>query len=273
MRALQKWKVDLLGSEFLVYTDHKTLLNFDRQKDMSRRKLCWMEELSIYDCRFVSVKGEDNTVADALSRMLYNCVEKMEIYNAEEDAKYPLSYRMEDTVMVFAPKKKPVMCTMVSALVDAAPRGCFKITMDEDLLQHVKSSYKTDTWCEKLMSASKSLPNIQNNNGLWCIGNRLIVPEDSGLREIIYRSVHDNLGHFGFHKCYDNICNSYFWPNMHKDLEEKYIPGCSDCQRNKSNTTKPVGPLHPLRIPDGWCESIAMDFIGPYLKMENQIVY
>ena len=35
MRALRKWKVDLLGSEFFVYTDHKTLLNFDRQKDMS----------------------------------------------------------------------------------------------------------------------------------------------------------------------------------------------------------------------------------------------
>jgi len=36
MRALRKWKVNLLGSEFFVYTNHKTLLNFDRQKDMSR---------------------------------------------------------------------------------------------------------------------------------------------------------------------------------------------------------------------------------------------
>ena len=29
--ALRKWKVDLMGSEFLVYTDHKTLLNFNTQ--------------------------------------------------------------------------------------------------------------------------------------------------------------------------------------------------------------------------------------------------
>jgi len=35
MCALRKWKVDLLGSDFLMYTDHKTLLNFDRQKNMS----------------------------------------------------------------------------------------------------------------------------------------------------------------------------------------------------------------------------------------------
>lgn len=186
------------------------LLNFDRQKDMSTWQLCWMEELSIYDCQFVYVKGEDNMVADALSRLPYNCVEKKEIWNAEEDAKYPLAYHIEDTVTVFAPRTKPVMCTMVAALVDAAPKDCLKITIDDDILKHVKASYITDPWCEKLVSASKGLPNIQNNIGLWYIGNRLIVPKESGLREIIYRSVHDNLGHFGFYKCYDNICDSYF---------------------------------------------------------------
>jgi hypothetical protein len=56
---------------------------------------------------------------------------------------------------------------------------------------------------------------------------------------------------------------------MRKDLEEKYIPGCQDCQRNKSPTTKPVGPLHPLKVPDGRCESIAMDFIGPLPEDEG----
>jgi hypothetical protein len=35
------------------------------------------------------------------------------------------------------------------------------------------------------------------------------------------------------------------------------------CQRNKSRTTKPVGPLHPLPIPDGRGDSITIDFIGP----------
>jgi len=50
---------------------------------------------------------------------------------------------------------------------------------------------------------------------------------------------------------------------MCKDLEEKYIPGCQECQQNKASTMKPVGPLHLLKVPDGRCESIAMDFIGP----------
>ena len=67
LHMLQKWKVDLLGSKFLVYTDHKTLLNFNTQRELSRRQARWMEEHAIYDCKFVYVKGEDNTMADSLS--------------------------------------------------------------------------------------------------------------------------------------------------------------------------------------------------------------
>ena len=68
--ALKKWKYDLLGTEFYVYTDHKTLLNFHTQRDLSRRQARWMEFLSIYNCKFIYVKGEANSVADALSRLL-----------------------------------------------------------------------------------------------------------------------------------------------------------------------------------------------------------
>ena len=35
IRALTKWRVDLLGVPFLVYTDHKTLENFHIQRDLS----------------------------------------------------------------------------------------------------------------------------------------------------------------------------------------------------------------------------------------------
>lgn len=269
MCALRKWKVDLLGSEFLEYTNHKTLLNFDRQKDMSRHQLRWMEELSIYDCCFVYVKGEDNSVTDALSRLPYKYVEKNEQLNTENDASYPFSYHAEHPITVFAPKERPAMCVIVAALVDAAPKNSFRISIDDELLAKVKASYKTDKWCQKLLCTSQGLPSVQNKDDLWYIGERLIVPKDSGLREIIFCVAHDNLGHFGFHKCYDNIRDSYFWPNMRRDLEEKYIPGCQDCQRNKAPTTKTMGPLHPLNVPDGRCESIVMDFVGPLPEDEG----
>ena len=50
---------------------------------------------------------------------------------------------------------------------------------------------------------------------------------------------------------------------MRKDLETVYIPSCADCQRNKSTTSKPIGLLHPLPVPDNRCDSVAIDFVGP----------
>lgn len=36
VRTLKKWRVNLLGTTFTVYTDHRTLENFDTQKHLSR---------------------------------------------------------------------------------------------------------------------------------------------------------------------------------------------------------------------------------------------
>lgn len=47
-----------------------------------------------------------------------------------------------------------------------------------------------------------------------------------------------------------------------------YILSCADCQRNKSTTSKPIGPLHPLPVSDTCCDSIVIDFIRP-LPLDN----
>jgi hypothetical protein len=67
IRALKKWRTDLIGIPFFIYTDHKTLQNFETQRDLSRRQARWMEFLSQYDGKIIYVKGEDNTVRCSLS--------------------------------------------------------------------------------------------------------------------------------------------------------------------------------------------------------------
>ena len=76
------------------------------------------------------------------------------------------------------------------------------------------------------------------------------------------------MGHFGTGKLLSSLRDSFYWPNMRRDLESAYIHTCADCQRNKSTTTKPVRPLHPLPIPDSRCDSVAIDFIEP-LPLDN----
>jgi hypothetical protein len=66
--ALKKWRSDLLGVPFIVYTDHRTLENFDKQKHLSRRQARWMEFLSQYEMRINYIPGKSNSCTDAHSR-------------------------------------------------------------------------------------------------------------------------------------------------------------------------------------------------------------
>jgi hypothetical protein len=49
VRALKRWRSDLLGMPFHVYTDHKTLEFFNTQKEISQRQARWMELLCQLD--------------------------------------------------------------------------------------------------------------------------------------------------------------------------------------------------------------------------------
>jgi hypothetical protein len=69
VRALKRFRPELLGTTFTVYTDHRTLECFQGQRELSRRQARWQEFLAEYDFKIEYVKGEENTVADALSRM------------------------------------------------------------------------------------------------------------------------------------------------------------------------------------------------------------
>ena len=114
------------------------------------------------------------------------------------------------------------------------------------------------------------LPNLQLWDKLWYIGECLIIPHTGNLQETLFTLVHDTLGHFGFHKTYGSLQDSYYWPNMCHDLEQGYIKSCPDCQWNKSATTKLLSPLHPLPIPDQPGDSVAINFIGPLPEDKNK---
>ena len=227
IRALKKWRSDLLGTHFFVYTDHRTLENFDSQKDLSRRQLRWQEFMSQYDLTITYIRGEDNTVADALSRLPPNCF----------------------------PEEMPPL-----VVVDSIA-AMLTIDSDRDILDRIKAGYHEDEFCKRV--ATTSMKGWKMVNGLWYIGDRLLIPRVADICENLFFMAHDSLGHFGADKSYASLRDSYYWPNMRKDLENAYIPSCADCLRNKAPTTRPAGPLHPLPVPDDRGSSIAMDFVGP----------
>nr|GAT44984.1 reverse transcriptase-RNase H-integrase [Mycena chlorophos] len=258
IRALKKWRSDLLGSHFTIYTDHRTLENFMTQKELSRRQARWSEFLSQFDFEIVYLPGQDNTGADALSRTDFDREVKPVTLVLPQACPSPM-----DAARSLSQTSEP-------RLERETVGAILEITTDDELLDRIRSGYEEDSWTKKLPSISNSLPGLKCENGLWFIGERLIIPRANGLRETFFQIAHDALGHFGFDKSYASLRNSYYWPNMRKEFEGSYIPSCADCQRNKSRThRKGGGPLHPLPVPDGRCESVALDFIGPLPEEEG----
>jgi hypothetical protein len=248
VRALKKWRSDLLGSEFYVYTNHRTLENFDTQKDLSRRQARWMEHLSQFDMTIHYIHREDNTMADVLSRLPADTPDE-----PSEDvdvADPPLRWES------WLGKKHP--CNAI-----------LTISADECFLRDVCEGHKHDDFCRKLSNVDVSMPGIRFVNNLWYVGDRLVIPRYGTLREDLFRLAHDSLGHFGSDKSYANIRNWYYWPNMRRDLENTYVPACTNCQQNKSGTSKAKGPLHLLPVPEACGDSVCLDFVGPLPEDEG----
>ena len=77
--CFQKWRCYLDGTRVLLHSDHEPLTWLQTQKTPSRRQARWLEYLSRFQYEILYVRGDENVVADALSRML-NAPEE-----AEED--------------------------------------------------------------------------------------------------------------------------------------------------------------------------------------------
>jgi hypothetical protein len=139
------------------------------------------------------------------------------------------------------------------------------ITADQSLLKAIITGYETDDFAKKLIKDINmgSIEGATLTNNRLYVGRHLVIPQDLKVCELLYNLAHNTLGHFGFDKSYKSLQGSYYWPNMRRDLEIAYIPLCTKCQRNKTRTSKPTGPLHPLPVPDDHFDTVTLDFIGP----------
>src|ERR1700678_1193859 len=234
-----------------------------------------MEFLSQYDGKIVYIKGDDNSVADALSRIPPDTTH---ISLSSEDAEKKALPVFHDA---FFDRKIASILSINSLhhLSEGSPSFIsavtpppsikpliLSITADTQLLNEIKEGYLHDPFISSLKDALPGTSFISQRNGFWFSGNRLIIPNVPHIREALFFLAHDALRHFGADKSYAALRHSYYWPNMRKHIEKAYVPSCPDCQRNKSQTTLPCRPLHPLPIPEQRGDSVAIDFIGPLPK-------
>jgi hypothetical protein len=204
-----------------------------------------MELMSQFEKSIMYIKGEDNTVADALSRL------------------------PDDSSPVTNGEPGVQLTNWSTWAHPLSANAVLTIDADSQFLKAVKSGYLTNEFCKKIIAYPTSMPGIQESIGLWYIGSRLLIPKSGTCREDLFRLANNALGHFSADKAYSSLHDCYYWPNMHCDFCESNVPSCTDCHCNNSGTTKPAVPLHPLPVPESWGDSVAMDFIGPLPENEG----
>jgi hypothetical protein len=69
MLALKLWRHYLVGKNFELKMDHESLKHLFTQRDLNARKRRWSEFMSEYDFGILYIKGKENVVVDALSRI------------------------------------------------------------------------------------------------------------------------------------------------------------------------------------------------------------
>ena len=93
-------------------------------------------------------------------------------------------------------------------------------------------------------------------------GQRLVVPKDMELRDLILREAHDSplSIHPGATKMYQDLRPRFWWTRMKREIA-RFVAECDVCRRVKAEHQRPAGLLQPLPIPEWKWDSIGMDFI------------
>ncbi|KAL4378458.1 hypothetical protein GQ457_02G023120 [Hibiscus cannabinus] len=124
-----------------------------------------------------------------------------------------------------------------------------------------KENVVADALSRKVAVELRAILPIQRRGSL-CFKDRIVVPDDSKLRQTILTEAHSSpfAMHPGSTKMYRDLKGEYYWVRLKKDVAE-FVSKCMVCQRVKAEHQFSSRLLQPLRIPEWKWERITMDFV------------
>ena len=242
--ALKSWRYYLYGSQFQVFSDHKSLKYLFDQKELNMRKHRWMEYLKDYDFELLYHPGKANVVADALSRkkMHVSCMMVKELELIEKLRDMNLGMQFGQGV---------IQCNML------------KVT--NDFLNEIHVAQGHDMELQKFigwLGTDKGKHYQMGEDDILGFKGRVCVPGGPMFRRQILKEGHQSRLsiHPSMTKMYKDLKESFWWNGMKSDLAD-FVAQCLVCQKAKIEHQRPGGTLQPLEIPQWKWDSISMDFV------------
>ena len=251
---VQHFRPYLLGQEFILRTDHGSLMWLTNFKEPEGQLARWLECLQEFNFETVHRPGKKHGNADALSRRPCSQCGRDETDQA--------GYR-----------------TISTLLEDRSPNEIRKLQLDDPITGPVLRALEADTHLEPVTIA-RGGPEVRRLHQLW---NRLLVEEGVlkrkydnigsettqlvtpvGLRKEIMHELHSGAleGHLGEDKTVSKIRERFYWPGIQRDVAQ-YIRTCPVCATRKTPPQRNRAPLgtvaagFPMQV-------VAVDILGPF---------
>jgi len=295
----------LLGRQFIVRTDHHSLIWLMKFKNLEGQLARWMEELSQYDMVIRHRAGRKHTNADSLSRIPDTIHPCNHYYAGAELESLPCggcnycarAYRQwrtfEDEVDDVVPLAIRGVDQHTQQNTDETNINWMEGPSNGEIRQEQESDpdLKTIiTWLEndeqpsslELQLSSAAVKHWWSckqhlqivHNCLVYHWNDSIEPKHLlmvlvALRKEALKYCHDNktAGHMGRDKTYGRLQQRFIWHRMRQDVI-LYVRSCETCNTNKSANRRSKGALgqYNAGIP---MERVHMDSLGPLVESNS----
>ena len=245
MYALRTWRHYVMnGHPVRVITDNtatKFILTKSTEQ-LNNRQRHWLSELADYNLVLEHRPGEENEVADALSRRADHGKEE-------------------------GPEEGPQRPELSLAMALNSINWGSATTIKSNLLGEVHAAAEKDEEYQKIKAKieSKIRADYRLENGLlYTRSGRLYVPstKEESLRTRLLAEAHDAppSGHLGRDKTYERLARYFYWPRLFQQVAS-YCNSCETCQAVKPSNKNKIGLLNPLEAPRKPWESISLDLI------------
>lgn len=235
----------LYGRKFLLRSDHQALSYiFGKNKGIpvtaASRLQRYAVKLAAYDYDIVFVRSEQNSVADALSRLPLAATERR-ARSEDEECSY----------LSFVQETMPVSFNQIKAEM-AKDTLLSKIN---GFIMFGWPSSHTETEAEKPFFRRKDA--LHSDRGCLVWGYRIVIPRS--LQETVLSEIHE--GHPGIVRMKQIARNYVWWETLDADIE-RLCAACEACRSQRA--APPPAPLHSWPWPHEPWARLNMDFLGPF---------
>ena len=250
VQSILHFRVFLWGCPFVVYTDHKPLVEWFNLVPTSETYARWMVKLQGMTFEVKYIEGERNALADLMSRPHGMYRSTFEAFHKD------LLQRAEAVEEQYVSNAK---LNSLSLSLNTVKLTSLFDTIRAEQTSEVLTDYKIDP--EKVKEVEFAYF-YQDKEEL-----KLIVPKH--MTERLVKELH-NFGHFGQRKINQILSRFYYWPQMQAQVKH-IVRYCTACQQNKRVVvTKreivkfPVTPRMKV---------VHIDIVGPLTKSSRGKLY